>query len=699
MPDTQSTPPTSPVKANVPVDGVTKGATAVTTTKAPLSPVEKTVRNKKQMLVTMGGLVYGAYILWCFALMSMLPSTEPSLVFLAKTGVLSVAVGGGILLLLGIILLQRVSRPQLSVAARRRGLFRLLLTFVPGLLISGAVPFVILRQPSLPVDIADPTDMQDLVAPVPVTFSMERSVALLREMGRVPIKYEWYTDGSGKVTETTVTPQTTAIFKRAGVYTIGVRLTLDDGTQRRATRALLIQEEVFSVFPEPAEAKRVVKLSVAHLLNDPKQLTKVQWDFDGDGKADETTAKADVEHIFYAVGTYDVSALIELQNQTQKRYRRQIEVQNPPPLPFPITLKTDLKKLIGPAPFGVVFTVETEEPLEELYWNFGDGEQQTGVELRRAGHTFKTPGTYGVLLRARSASGSKVAAEMTTVVRVTPELTINDLQFEGSPAMRGNTVSGEMPLTVELTPKTSLPLIQFSWDYPEDITASVDGTTFKGVFRKEGKYHVTLIAEDPSGSSRRTQITIDVLPPAAEPVIDMQPEAGTAPLRVVFDASQTFIPQGEKIAGYKWTFGDEAGSTQPMTGGSRVEHTYEKAGEYKAKLVLVTSEGKEYMTERTIIVRRPVLSACATASRLMLQAGGSVKFDATCSTGSPVRYLWDVRRTDRPTFIVGQSDQSPYVNVFEQEGEYSVTLTVEDSDGYQDSRSLTITVTPGTGTP
>ncbi|MFA6039091.1 MAG: PKD domain-containing protein [Candidatus Peribacteraceae bacterium] len=687
--------PTPPQKATSAVDGVMKPATVAAANKAAPVPVDTAVRRQKQMLVTLGGLLYGAYILWCFALMAMLPSTDPALVSLTKVGVLTVAFGGGVLLIIGFILLQRVSRPQLSTYARRKGLLRLLFTFVPGLLISVAVPFVILRQTPLPIDIVSPKDVKDLIAPVPVTFSMERSVELLKQLGRVPIKYEWFTDNSGKLTETTVSPQTTAVFKRAGVYSIGVRLTLDDGTMRRVTRSLLIQEEVFSVTPEPVVVKKVVQFSIAHLLSDPKQLTQVQWDFDGNGVTDETTQKAVIDHIFYAVDTYNVTALIELQNQTQKTYKRKVTVQSPPPLPFPLTLKTDLKKLIGPAPFGVVFTVETDEPLEELYWSFGDGEQQTGVELRRAGHTFKTPGTYGVVLRARSSSGAKLAAEVTSVVRVTPELNISDLQLEGSPEMKNNTVSGEMPLNVELTPKTSQPLIQFSWDYPEDITASVDGTTFKGIFRKQGKFHVTLIAEDPSGSSRRTQIIIDVLPPAAEPVIDMQPEGGMAPLRVVFDASQTFIPEGEKIAGYKWFFGDEGnGGNDAVTGGSRVEHTYEKAGEYKVKLVLVTSLGKEYTTERTLIVRRPVLSACATASRLTLAAGGSVKLDASCSTGSPAGYLWDIRRSDRPNFIVGQSDKEEYVHVFDQAGEYTVTLTIEDGDGYQDSRTLTMMVTP-----
>ena len=123
-----------------------------------------------------------------------------------------------------------------------------------------------------------------------------------------------------------------------------------------------------------------------------------------------------------------------------------------------------------------------------------------------------------------------------------------------------------------------------------------------------------------------------------------------------------------------------------------MEHTYALPGEYRVKLVVVTTEGKQYVAERTIIVRRQMLSACATPSRTSVSIGRAVQFDATCTTGDITSYLWDVRSVDRPNAIIAQSDELTYVHVFEQEGEFTVTLTVEDDEGYSDQQSFTITV-------
>ncbi len=193
----------------------------------------------------------------------------------------------------------------------------------------------------------------------------------------------------------------------------------------------------------------------------------------------------------------------------------------------------------------------------------------------------------------------------------------------------------------------------------------------------------------------RLPIRLSVTPPAAEPTILLKPDGGTAPLNVMFDASQSFIPEGETVAGFKWSFGDEAGyGNDGELGAARIEHLYETPGDYTVTLAIVMASGKEFTATRTIVVRRPTLRACFTSSRLRVAAGKAIEFDATCTAGVPFSFLWDVRYNPQPDVVVSHSTDKRYVSVFDTPGEYTVTLTVKDQYGNQDVKSVTITVTP-----
>jgi PKD repeat protein len=506
------------------------------------------------------------------------------------------------------------------------------------------------------------------------------------------LQYTWDTNGDGKADNQTVTPETTLIYDRQGIYQVTVSIKLDNGETRKATKRLVIPSAVFSLMPARPIVEKPVRFSVAALLPDLKTLSEVQWDFDGDGNMDQTTKTPDVLYTYYATGTVEATAVVKTTTNTQTTYKRLFTVENPPVLPFPVTLTTEPRMLIGPAPFGAIFKIETQEPLKEIQWVFGDGKEEKGSDLKRIGHSFESPGIYSVQTNIRSAKGE--LAQITTLVRATQELNLSDLRFTGTPEVKSDTVTGEVPLSVELTPQTSTPLIEFSWDDPEAGDDQPRGSTVKQTYRREGTYTLTLIAQDPEGKVMRKNITVKVQPPSAEPTIRIQPDGGVAPLDVILDASDTFIPAGQQIAGFKWRFGDELGSDSEQLGASRVEHTYTQAGEYVIQLTIVMADGKEYTASRTLVVRKPSLSACMTSSRTKVQAGKGISFDADCSTGAITRYLWDVRKKDVPDVPVAQGADPQYIHVFEEAGEYTVSLIVSDASGNQDKKTLSISVTP-----
>jgi PKD repeat protein len=222
----------------------------------------------------------------------------------------------------------------------------------------------------------------------------------------------------------------------------------------------------------------------------------------------------------------------------------------------------------------------------------------------------------------------------------------------------------------------------------------ITGDTIEGTYRKQGTYTIILLGEDPEGKSMRMPISIAVGSASAALKIDATPDNGVAPLNVLFDASRSFIPPGEELAGYQWSFGDEGQSgRQAEPGPARVVHEYKGPGEYVVNLRAVMESGKQYSVDRTIVVRRPGLSACMTASRLTVEAGGAVEFDSSCSAGVPTSILWDVRSASQQEVVLAQSPNPKYVHVFERPGEHIVTLTLKDSFGNQDKKTLSITVT------
>ncbi len=621
----------------------------------------------------------------------MLPGPQAEYKSLVSAGLLMALCGGCGLLLVGWLGLMRISRSKASVALRQRSLIKLVLLLMPGLLASVAVAFMITREPGLNIDIVNPTRADLMVAPVSVTLSAQRAADVLRKLGIRPLKYQWDTDGDGKPNEETVVPTTTVLFSRQGVYPVILRINLEGGGFRRLTRRVVIPQAVFSATPESPIVEKPVRFSVADLLTDVKQLENVVWDY-GDGSDVETTTAPETAHTYYATGEYEMSVILTLINKTQYTLKRTLQVSEPPPLPFPVTLTTEPKNLIGGSPFGALFRIDTEEQLQDIHWQFGDGKEERGADLKRIGHTFQSPGIYPVITRIRNLSGA--LAEITTIVRVSETLALSDLRFEGEPEVVSNKIKGEVPLTISLTPKTGVPLVRFFWETSDPANVKTTGETVEGVFRREGTYTLTLVGQDADGKVMRMSIPVTVEPPSAEPTILVQPDGGVAPLRVVFDASQSYIPENETIAGFKWLFGDEGqGASAVELGAARVEHLYKTPGDFTVTLKVVLASGKEFVATRTIVVRKPSLSSCIVTSRLRVQVGRGVEFDSSCTAGTPTSYLWDVRYDPQPDTSIAQSPSPKYVHVFSTPGTYTVTLTVKDAYGNQSAKDVSITVT------
>ena len=183
------------------------------------------VKRWENIILITGSMLYIVYLFWAFFLVSVLPSPSSALKPLLLMGLLSAAVAALIFLALGGVLLMHIAQSHVAIEARKRALIRIVIFVIPGLIVSGVMPFLISQVPPFGIDIVAPASNADWVAPVPMTFSVKTAVNTLQQNGFKAIDFKWDINGDRKVDQETVIPTLTATYDKEGVYTISVSMT------------------------------------------------------------------------------------------------------------------------------------------------------------------------------------------------------------------------------------------------------------------------------------------------------------------------------------------------------------------------------------------------------------------------------------------------------------------------------------------
>lgn len=679
------------IPSSSPIDGITlssKQSTPVQENSATVEPLvpPAPVRTSGPFNIALSLYLVFAVIYAAPALffLSLFPRPDGSMSEIVSIVTVIYAAGALAWLLFGMIGFFRIAsikdRPRMRFFAS----LRLVGVALPMIILSIITCALINVAPKLKLEVTSPQNPNDFVAPVSVTFGMETAMKFFARSNLKPLKYEWDYNNDGVTDQETFDPVSTYFITRAGIFNIVVTVTMTDGTKKQVIYRLVIPRASFAVQPSQPILDEPTAFSIEHLF--PKstdtttKLLKAAWDFDGDGSIDFETDQMTASTTYHKLGTTNVSVTMTFANQSQSSLQRVIEVVKPAEQPFPITLETEPRTLLGPPPFGVIFSLKTEEKIANVTWDFGNQKRAEGM---RVAQVFGAVGTFVVNVSVRSESGA--VAKLSKVVRVTNPLEIRDLTFEGTP-VKNFTIEGEVPLTIDLSPVTQQPLISFSWDALNAPESEVIDKHFRAVYRDVGKYAIDLIGTDPDQNVFRKRIAITALPPQSLVSFSMDPATPTAPATVTFDASDTFIPSGEEITGFEWDFGDGDNSNTNKFSGARVDHIFVRPGTYTITLTIRTTSGKTFSNKQTLTVRAPLLDVCFMPSRRNGKAPLGVKFDAGCSTGIFESWTWD--------FGDGAASdlQSP-THVFLKPGEFTVTLTAVTKDGLQNVKSTTISVT------
>ncbi|TKD54907.1 PKD domain-containing protein, partial [Flavobacterium sp. ASW18X] len=318
----------------------------------------------------------------------------------------------------------------------------------------------------------------------------------------------------------------------------------------------------------------------------------------------------------------------------------------------------------------------------EYLWDFKDG--TTSTEQNPI-HTFTSEGIYEVELVVTDNDGlqhtSTVEIEVTTRVNQNPNAIIEV-----------DTENGFAPLTVNFDASNSTDsdgnIVSYVWDFGDGTSAS--GQIVNHEFVNIGEYTVTLTVVDNEDGEGIVQQIITViaegenLPPRA--IIEANPTTGVAPLPVIFNGSNSTDQDGT-ILSYGWDFGDGRTSSEesPVI-------TFQNDGVYTVTLMVTDNSGASDTTSIEIeVMANQAPLAVITTDGITGNAPFNVVFsgeDSTDDANTIVDYAWD--------FGDGNVASGVNVNhVFENPGEYTVTLTVTDNVGNTNFTTVTISVVQG----
>ena len=397
------------------------------------------------------------------------------------------------------------------------------------------------------------------------------------------------------------------------------------------------------------------------------------------------------EHLFAEAGNYLITLAVEDNSGNKNFATVVIQVRKKPDfINFQPIAIARADNYFGIVPLTIHFdasqSIDPDGEIIGYEWDINSLTTLSGTEVP---YTFQGEGNYLVTLTVTDNNGASSQSTLLIQAREAPEALPPHAELEASPYY------GDAPLTVSFNASKSFDftgsITTYSWDFGDGNTAT--GITAQHTYEQVGNYTVVLTITNDAGLSSTDSIVIQVTDPsvpdhplAPVAIIDADNYAGYAPLTVHFDASQSIDPDGE-IIGYEWSFGD-GGSAE----GGAVEHTYEQPGTYTVVLTVTDNDGLQGQRNTTInVLSVPPDEPFApvpliTADKYFGQVPLEVNFDASQSfdpDGTITTYSWDFGDGNTATGITAQ-------HTYEQVGNYTVTLTVEDNQGLTSEASVTI---------
>ncbi len=485
-----------------------------------------------------------------------------------------------------------------------------------------------------------------------------------------PLMYTWsFGDGSPNASGIRVSHT----FAQGGKYP--VKLTVNDGTglpnatDSASFTVTLGRRPVAKAGEDRKVCTSDVVLFNAGKSRDPDEgPLKFLWDF-GDGT---TRRGQNVTNAYRQEGRYEVTLAVEKEHESgleacsRDEDRLTVHVAKAPVAEAGSNQEVCTGQEVH---FDGSASKDADGVVNSFSWDFGDGKRSGGAMPT---HVYSKPGKYRVEL---TITGDRVGQCDDTD---TDDLLIS-VQEAPTPHLSAPSmvsVGQEVALDASGSISSGEPITSWQWDFGDGTSAEGERVTHR--YDRPGRYTLALTVRMNSKAACNATTTRAVLtvnaPPIANAGDDLIVAEGDA---VEFNGTESKDPDGV-ITSWQWDFGDGAAGS-----GARAQHTYTKAGRYKATLRVRDDSGVGNDTAsatREVTVNaapQPVLTApqqtCARAP-VAFSAGGSTDADGPITT-----WRWD--------FGDGtETEEMNTTHAYAAPGTYQVTLTADDGREVGNSR-------------
>ncbi|MDW5562105.1 MAG: PKD domain-containing protein [Methanomassiliicoccus sp.] len=325
----------------------------------------------------------------------------------------------------------------------------------------------------------------------------------------------------------------------------------------------------------------------------------------------------------------------------------------------PVSAVASADPTTGYSPQNVTFDVTASggNGVYSYTWNFGDG--TANVSQKSPTHTYDSSGKFTATVTVTDSLGR--STDTNTTVTIAPGIGVT---------ITAQPLSGPFPLEVKFSNTVTNSVdneLTYLWNFGDGSNSTESSPTY--TYNKAGNYNVNLkVTDSRNRSAVSTDLTVRVsasIYPIAS--INASVSSGHGPLTVDFTST---VEGGTYPYNYMWSFGD--GSTDSSANPS---HTYDEPGVYVVQLTTIDSASRQDVSEQLTItvLSDTTMKVVIGASSLKGTSPLTVNFNSTIVDGTgPFFYTWNF----------GDGNTSTSANathLFNEAGEYSVTLSVKDS--------------------
>jgi PKD repeat protein/subtilisin family serine protease len=468
-----------------------------------------------------------------------------------------------------------------------------------------------------------------------------------------------------------------------GTFTVMMRLTDDDGGVANFTLQVVVRNVAPTIdFTNTAPVDEGGVVDFNSTVTDPGEndIHTFDWDFEYDGLSfTPTGTRQNVSYQYTQDGNYTVALRVRDDDGGESFITHEIQVLNVAPVP-------SIGKVSGVDEGEKVrfFGNQTDEGIRDTFtylWDFGDDGSST---LKNPVHTYMDDGLYTVNFTVTDDAGAfGVTSVQVTVNNVAPNATVaitpTHIKENGTVYFQAE---GHAP-----SPPDELAL-SYTWNFGDGESSNLQEVAH--TYMDDGCFTVSLtVQDDDDGVTTYTyHVLVDNVAPSVFAQADREyiTEGGTVNFTAAIEDPG---PLDTHTA--SWDFDD--GGTSDLL---EVQHTFADDGNYIVVLTVTDNSGGTNTTTFRVSVSNVRPTLVAEANTTDINEGDQVSFTASWTDPG----LLD-EHTIRWEFGdgVNMSDITDPTHRFDQDGTYTVLVTVTDDDGGQASKPFIIKVSNVPPTP